>query len=71
MDSLKQPPSDIATSGLELKPDQIEQSIERFIEQNYSEKIESMISAIIEKAVAKEISRLKNVLMQDNSAEDF
>ena len=71
VDSLKQPPSDIATSGLELKPDQIEQSIEQFIEQNYSEKIESMISAIIEKAVAKEISRLKNVLMQDNSAEDF
>ena len=71
VDSLKQPPSDIATSGLELKPDQIEQSIERFIEQNYSEKIESMISAIIEKAVAKEISRLKNVLLQDDSTEDF
>jgi hypothetical protein len=30
-----------------------------------------MITAIIEKAVAKEINRLKNVLLEDDSAEDF
>jgi hypothetical protein len=71
LDSLEQPPSDAASSALEIKPDQIEQSIERFIEQNYSEKIESMITAIIEKAVDKEISRLKNVLLQDDNTEDF
>jgi hypothetical protein len=56
---------------LNLNPTHIEQSIERFIEQNYSEKIESMISAIIEKAVAKEINRLKNVLLEDDNPEDF
>jgi len=71
VDSLEQPPSGVAPPGLGVNPDQIEQSIERFIEQNYSEKIESMITAIIEKAVAKEINRLKNILLEDNSAEDF
>jgi hypothetical protein len=71
MDSLEQPTSGVAPPDLGIDPDQIEQSIERFIEQNYSEKIESMITAIIEKAVAKEINRLKNVLMKDNDTEDF
>ena len=71
VDSLEQPPSDVAPSALRVNPAQIEQSIEQFIEQNYSEKIESMIAAIIEKAVAKEINRLKNVLLEDNSAENF
>ena len=70
-ESLEQPASDVAASAMGLDPDQIEKSIEQFIEQNYSEKIESMITAIIEKAVAKEINRLKNVLLEDDSAEDF
>ena len=71
LESLEQPESDVAASAMGLDPDQIEKSIEQFIEQNYSEKIESMITAIIEKAVAKEINRLKNVLLEDDSAEDF
>lgn len=71
LESLEQPESEVAASAMGLDPDQIEKSIEQFIEQNYSEKIESMITAIIEKAVAKEINRLKNVLLEDDSAEDF
>lgn len=71
LDALEQPPPDVKPAGLGVKPQQIEQSIERFIEQTYSEKIESMITAIIEKAVAKEIKRLKNVLLEDNRPEDF
>lgn len=71
LESLEQPASDVAASAMGLDPDQIEKSIEQFIEQNYSEKIESMITAIIEKAVAKEINRLKNVLLEDDSAEEF
>lgn len=71
LESLEQPESEVAASAMGLDPDQIEKSIEEFIEQNYSEKIESMITAIIEKAVAKEINRLKNVLLEDDSAEDF
>jgi hypothetical protein len=49
--------------------DKIEASIERIIQQNYSEKIESMVVEVIEKAVSKEIDRLKNVLLEDNSSE--
>lgn len=71
LESLEQPESEVAASAMGLDPDQIEKSIEQFIDQNYSEKIESMITAIIEKAVAKEINRLKNVLLEDDSAEDF
>ena len=49
--------------------DEIEESIERIIEQRYSEKIESMVLEVIEKAVRKEIDRLKNILLEDNSPE--
>jgi hypothetical protein len=66
-----QPPTVVTPPDFGANPDQIEQSIERFIEQNYSEKIESMITAIIEKAVAKEINRLKTALLGDDSTEDL
>ncbi|MEE9496352.1 MAG: hypothetical protein V3V39_07480, partial [Desulfobacterales bacterium] len=49
--------------------DKIEESIERIIRQNYSEKIESLVAEVIEKAVSKEIDRLKNMLLEDNSPE--
>jgi hypothetical protein len=49
--------------------DKIEESIERIIQQNFSEKIESMVVEVIEKAVSKEIDRLKNILLEDNSPE--
>ncbi len=49
--------------------DKIEESIERIIQQNYSEKIESMVVKVIEKAVSKEIDRLKNILLEDNGPE--
>ena len=45
----------------------IEQSIERIIQQNFSDKIESLVTETIEKAVSKEIDRLKNVLLDDGS----
>lgn len=70
-DPLRQPPADLAAPAAKVNPDQIEQSIERFIEQRYSEKIESMITAIIEKVVAKEINRLKSALLEDENAPDF
>jgi hypothetical protein len=49
--------------------DKIEESIERIIQEHYSEKIESMVVEVIEKAVSKEIDRLKNILLEDNSPE--
>jgi hypothetical protein len=71
------PPADIDisegltqdTGAANLAPEQIEESIERFIQQNFSEKIESMVVKVIEKAVSKEIDRLKNILLEDNSKE--
>jgi len=54
---------------LDVSQDQIEKSIERIIQQNFPDKIESMIKEIIEKAVSKEIDRLKNILLEDDSAE--
>jgi hypothetical protein len=56
-------------STANLAPEQIEESIERIIQQNFSEKIESMVAEVIEKAVSKEIDRLKNILLEDNSSE--
>jgi hypothetical protein len=71
VDLPEQPPAAVASFDSEENTDQIAQSIERFIEQNYSAKIESMITAIIEKAVAKEIKQLKNALLEDSGTEDF
>jgi hypothetical protein len=52
---------------LDTSQDQIEKSIERIIEQNFPGKVESMIKEIIEKAVSKEIDRLRNILLEDDS----
>jgi hypothetical protein len=62
---------DAAGPALDVNQDQIDKSIERIIQQNFSGKIESMITQIIENAVSKEISRLKNILMEDSNDEDL
>jgi hypothetical protein len=46
---------------------QIEEAIERLIKNNYSDKIESLIVNVIEKAVSKEIEKLKDALLRDIS----
>ena len=56
-------------AALDLDQDKIEESIERIIQQKYSEKIESMVVGVIEKAVSKEIDRLKNILLEDKDSE--
>lgn len=64
----------LAVSGiaaLDASDDQIEESIERIIEQKFSGKIESMITQIIEKAVSGEIKRLKRILLEDDQDEDL
>jgi hypothetical protein len=77
MENADEPPTDVDTPEelpheigvANLAPEQIEESIERVIQQNFSEKIESMVAEVIEKAVSKEIDRLKNILLDDNSDE--
>ena len=69
-------PSDVplavgGIAALDASYDQIEESIERIIEQKFSGKIESMITQIIEKAVSAEIKRLKRILLEDDQDEDL
>lgn len=59
-------------TGLEVaSQEHIEKSIERIIQQNFSGKIESMITEIIEKAVSNEIDRLKKTLLDDGSDDNI
>ena len=51
--------------------DQIEETLEHIIERKFSGKIETLITQIIEKAVSKEIQRLKKILLEDDSGEDL
>jgi hypothetical protein len=77
IEDANEPPADVdileelapAIGFANLAPEQIEESIERVIQQNFSEKIETMVAKVIEKAVSKEIDRLKSMLMDDDSAE--
>jgi hypothetical protein len=55
--------------SLDADHDTIEKSIERIIQQNFSGKIESMVAEVIEKAVSKEIDKLKNIFLADNNSE--
>ena len=50
-----------------ISSSQIEDAVERLIQNNYSEKIESIIVNVIEKAVSREIQKLKDTLLDDIS----
>jgi hypothetical protein len=58
--------SEVADLGT-ISASQIEEAVERLIKNNYSDKIESIIVNVIEKAVSKEIERLKDALLRDIS----
>jgi hypothetical protein len=63
-----EPPADGSLAALAgASRGQIEKSIERIILNNFSEKIESIVTETIEKAVSKEIDRLKNILLEDGN----
>lgn len=68
----EEPPPVFGQTGLEVaSQEHIEKSIERIIQQNFSGKIESMITEIIEKAVSNEIDRLKKTLLDDGSDDNI
>jgi hypothetical protein len=52
-----------------LSPEQIETAIERVIDEKFSGQIENIICDVIEKAVTREIKRLKESLFQNDSPE--
>ena len=53
-----------------FSPSQIDAAIERVINEKFSGRIENIIYDVIEKAVAKEIARLKGVLLDTPPADD-
>jgi len=65
----EEPMPEPGLAGLDADQDTIEKSIERIIQQNFSGKIESMVAEVIEKAVSKEIDKLKNIFLADNNSE--
>ena len=56
--------------SLPIPPGQIDAAIERVINEKFSGKIEEIIYEVIEKAVAKEIDRLKDSLTGNSSIDD-
>ena len=53
-----------------ISPEQVDQAIERIINQKLAGRIEHIIYEIIEKAVKREIDRLKESLLEDNTPDD-
>jgi hypothetical protein len=53
-----------------VSPEQIDQAIERIINEKLAGRIEHIIYEIIEKAVKREIDRLKESLLEDSTPED-
>jgi hypothetical protein len=58
-------------AAMNASQDQIEETLEHIIERKFSGKIEMLITQIIEKAVSKEIQRLKKILLEENGNEDL
>jgi hypothetical protein len=53
-----------------VTPEQVEEALERVIKKMFSEKIEGILIGVIEKAVAKEINRLKSALLEDTTSNE-
>jgi hypothetical protein len=57
-------PSD-TPEPITLSTEQVDEALERVIKKMYADKIDSMLTEVIEKTVTKEIERLKDLLMED------
>ena len=55
---------------MDLIPERLDTTIERLINEKFSGKIENIIYEVIEKAVSKEIDRLKGILLENDSNAD-
>ena len=54
-----------------MPAEQIDAAIERIINEKFSDKIEGIIYKVIEKAVSKEIDRIKGALTGSNTIDDY
>ena len=66
----KDSPASNAGDSPVVSPEQIDQAIERIINEKLAGRIEPIIYEIIEKTVKKEIDRLKAALLEDSTPED-
>lgn len=53
-----------------VSPDQVEAAVERVVRGMVSDRLEAMLMEVLEKAVAKEIQRIKHALLADASGND-
>ncbi len=60
------PPAD----ALMVSPAQVEAAVERVVRRMFSERIEAMLLEVLEKAVLKEIQRIKDTLLVGSSEND-
>jgi len=66
----KDSPASNAGDSSVVSPEKIDQAIERIINEKLAGRIEHIIYEIIEKAVKREIARLKESLLDDSTPED-
>ncbi len=67
---LKDSPASNAGDSAVVSPEQIDQAIERIVNEKLAGRIEHIIYEIIEKAVKREIDRLKESLLEDSTPDD-
>ena len=65
-----QPPDEAPAEGMSVTPGQIDAIVERAIQEKFGGNIETIIHDVIEKAVTKEIDRLKGALLGGGDDED-
>jgi hypothetical protein len=56
--------------SLLVSPEQVEAAVERVVRGMVSDRLEAMLMEVLEKAVAKEIQRIKHALLADASGND-
>ncbi|MFO7496162.1 MAG: hypothetical protein R6X05_11090 [Desulfobacterales bacterium] len=59
-----------AADALMVSPAQVEAAVERVVRRMFSERIETMLLEVLEKAVLKEIQRIKDTLLDGSSEND-
>ncbi|MFQ5486088.1 MAG: hypothetical protein ACE5DO_12255 [Desulfobacterales bacterium] len=60
----------VETDEIHIPDEKLERALERVIQRTFSEKAEQMIAETIDKAVAKEIKKLKIMLLEDFNGEE-
>ena len=58
-------------AAMDANQEQLEETLEQIIERKFSGKIETLVTQIIEKAVSKEIQRLRKILLDDDDDENL